>query len=68
MMTFSTPEELEERILRACTDPEWRDRLSTETRQRVIDHMSMGQFAEKLMRFLCTELGCPAPAEQGVLS
>ena len=68
MMTFSTPEELEERILRACGDPEWRDRLSTETRQRVIDHMSMGQFAEKLLRFLCTEISCPSQAEQGVLS
>ncbi|MBO6741191.1 MAG: hypothetical protein JJ916_15160 [Phycisphaerales bacterium] len=68
MMTFSTHQELEERIVRACSDPDWRNELSKGTYQRVSKKMSMGTFAEKLMRFLCTELDCPAPAEQGVLS
>lgn len=68
MMTFSTPQELEQRIVRACSDPEWRDELSTRTRHRAIEHVSMGRFAEKMLRFLCAQLSCAEPIEQGVLS
>jgi hypothetical protein len=52
-MTFSTRQELERQILRSCSDKHWRRSHAERTRDTMLEHVSMGCFANQLMTFLC---------------
>jgi hypothetical protein len=58
--TFATKDELEELIIRACNDDQWRSFHASRTRGIMLEHVSMGRFASDLIDFLCDRLCQPS--------
>lgn len=62
-LTFSTSEELEERILKAIHDPTWRSARSTGIADRVRERVSMSRFGRELIALVINKLSEPHAAE-----
>ena len=60
-LTFSTPEELEQRILRAVGDDAWRRRHGGTLARRARDTVSMTRFASRLLELVAGRVRDVAP-------
>ena len=58
-LTFSTKQDLEDRILHAINDRAWRSQISNEVAQRARDQISMDQFATSLLDLVANKLSAP---------